>query len=78
MSSSVVLRECPLKKTASVLTNPTDSQESERERIIVNFPVIYRFRIKMAPHSGTLAWKIPWMEEPGGLQSMGSLRVGND
>ena len=27
----------------------------------------------MAPHSSTLAWKIPWMEQPGGLQSMGSL-----
>ena len=32
----------------------------------------------MAPHSSTLAWKIPWMVEPGRLQSMGSLRVGND
>ena len=32
----------------------------------------------MAPHFSTLAWKIPWMEEPGGLQSMGSLRVGHD
>ena len=32
----------------------------------------------MAPHSSTLAWKIPWVEEPGGLQSMGSLRVGHD
>ena len=32
----------------------------------------------MAPHSRTLAWRIPWMEEPGGLQSMGSLRVGHD
>ena len=32
----------------------------------------------MATHSSTLAWKIPWMEEPGGLQSMGSLRVGQD
>ena len=32
----------------------------------------------MATHSGTLDWKIPWMEEPGGLQSMGSLRVGHD
>jgi len=31
----------------------------------------------MAPHSSILAWKIPWMEEPGGLQSMGSLRVGH-
>ena len=32
----------------------------------------------MAPHSSTLAWKIPWMEEPGRLQSMGSQRVGYD
>ena len=32
----------------------------------------------MAPHSSTLAWKIPWMEEPGGPKSMGSLRVGQD
>ena len=32
----------------------------------------------MATHSGTLAWKIPWMEEPGGLQSMGSHRVGHN
>ena len=32
----------------------------------------------MAPHSSTLAWKIPWAEEPGRLLSMGSLRVGHD
>jgi len=32
----------------------------------------------MAPHSSTLAWKIPWMEEPGRLQSMTSRRVRND
>ena len=32
----------------------------------------------MAPHSSTLAWKIPWTEEPGGLQSMGSLRIRHD
>ena len=32
----------------------------------------------MAPHSSTLAWKIPWTEQPGRLQSMGSLRVGHD
>ena len=32
----------------------------------------------MAPHSNTLAWKIPWTEEPGKLQSTGSLRVGHD
>ena len=33
---------------------------------------------EMATHSSILAWKIPWMEEPGGLQSMGSPRVGHD
>ena len=32
----------------------------------------------IATHSSTLAWKIPWTEEPGGLQSMVSLRVGHD
>ena len=32
----------------------------------------------VAPHSSTLAWKIPWMEEPGGLESMGSHRVRHD
>ena len=33
---------------------------------------------EMATHSSTLAWKIPWMEEPGGLQSMGLQRVGHN
>ena len=33
---------------------------------------------RMATHSSILAWKIPWMEEPGRLQSMGSQRVGHD
>ena len=33
---------------------------------------------EMAIHSSTLAWKIPWMEEPGGLQSMGLQRVGHN
>ena len=33
---------------------------------------------EVATHSSILSWKIPWMEEPGGLQSMGSQRVGHD
>ena len=33
---------------------------------------------EMETHSSTLAWKIPWMEDPGRLQSMGSQRVGHD
>ena len=36
------------------------------------------FLKKMATHSSILAWRIPWREEPGGLQSMGSQRVGHD
>ena len=41
--------------------------------------VFWCFRMSwMAPHSRAVAWKIPWMEESGRLQSMGSLRVGHD
>ena len=44
------------------------------------WPLVWRvgWEKAMAPHSSTVAWKIPWTEEPGGLQSMGSLRVGHD
>ena len=38
----------------------------------------WRWRRRMATHSSTLAWKIPWTAEPGGLQTMGSLRVRHD
>ena len=40
--------------------------------------VVYVSEKAMAPHSSTLAWKTPWVEEPGGLQSMGSHRVRHD
>ena len=48
--------------------------------ISVSFAVSYTGLSEkaMVPHSSTLAWKIPWMEEPGGLQSMGSWRVRHD
>ena len=48
--------------------------------VIANQFIVSRIRQEkaMAPHSSTLAWKIPWMVEPGGLQSMGSLGVGHD
>ena len=42
------------------------------------FPKCSPLEKAMAPHSSTLAWKIPWTEESGGLQSMGSLRVKHD
>ena len=48
-----------------------------------HFTMYHLYRLKMnellmAIHSSTLAWRIPWMEEPGGLKSMGSKRVGHD
>ena len=39
---------------------------------------LYCVEKEMATHSSILAWRIPWTEEPGGLQSMGSERVGHD
>ena len=44
----------------------------------IRLVLAYLMERAMARHSSTLAWKIPWMEEPGGLQSMGLLRVGHD
>ena len=46
--------------------------------LIYTHTMEYYSAIAMAPHSSTLAWHIPWMEEPGRLQSVGSLRVGHD
>ena len=43
-----------------------------------NNPLGRNYEKAVAPHSSNLAWKIPWMEEPGRLQSMGVLRVGYD
>ena len=53
-----------------------------KESELVLWPLLLRALVSfmekaMAPHSSTLAWKIPWMEEPGRLQSMGLLRVGH-
>jgi len=47
-----------------------------RKWIVIFF--IYIWEKAMAPYSSSLAWQIPWMEEPGRLQSMGSRRVGHD
>ena len=44
----------------------------------MDFPRLGQAEKVMAPHSSTLAWRIPWTEEPGVLQSMGSQRVGHN
>ena len=47
-------------------------------RSLIHFEFIFGMEKEMATHSSTIAWKIPWMEEPGRLQSMGLQRVGHD
>ena len=49
-----------------------------RSLLVIYFIYSSVWEKAMAPHSSTLAWKIPWMEEPGRLQSMGCLRVRHD
>ena len=50
----------------------------DQMKFLIIKAVIQKSEKAMAPHSSTLAWKIPWTEEPGRLQSMGSLRVRYD
>ncbi|XP_055444776.1 RING finger and CHY zinc finger domain-containing protein 1 isoform X1 [Bubalus kerabau] len=52
-----------------------ESDTTERLHFHFSFHALEK---EMATHSSTLAWKIPWMEEPGGLPSMGSHRIGHD
>ena len=47
----------------------------KREKLAMGGEFAVSSEKAMAPHSSTLAWKIPWMEEPGRLQSMGLLKV---
>jgi len=50
---------------------------TEQQQPYVNWPISYLFGRRQW-HPTPVAWRIPWMEEPGRLQSMGSLRVGHD
>ena len=60
------------------MTNLDSVLKSKDITLLTKVHIVKAMEKAMAPHSSTLAWKIPWMEEPGGLQSMGSLRVGHD
>ena len=51
------------------------AQRPAHSKCSINVSCAHHPEKAMAPHSSTLAWKIPWMEEPSGLQSMGLLRV---
>ena len=74
----------------AVIRNSIDNSNTENKcnewewvrnsELVQNLDLSRAFPLEkaMGPHSSTLAWKIPWTEEPGRLQSMGSLRVGHD
>ena len=57
-----------------MVTDPPAMQETRGQSLGQEDPL----EEGMAIHSSILAWRIPWSEEPGGLQSMGSQRVGHD
>ena len=60
--------------------NCIHQKQNERQGTFINISMDLQVKWEkaMAPHSSTVAWKIPWMEEPGRLHSMGSLRVRHD
>ena len=64
----------PALEVAQIVTHLPAMQETQVQSLSQEDPL----EKEMATHSSTLAWKIPWALEPGGLQSMGSLGVGHD
>ena len=63
--------------SASLVAQMVKSLPAVRETRVRSLGWKIPLEKEMATHSSILAWKIPWMEKPGGLQSMGSLRVGH-
>ena len=73
--SNCLLISCLQSPSAVIL------ESKKRKPITVStFSLLFARQLEkaVAPHSSTLAWKIPWTEEPGGLPSLGSHRVGHD
>ena len=72
-----IFTEFVLIYTAAQLSSPLGhSRHNLSELFYIYYVCILEKAV--APYSSTLVWKTPWMEEPGGLQSMGSLRVGHN
>jgi len=65
------------KKPNEVWVREWPNQSGARN-LRISTDLVQELEKAMAPHSSTLAWNIPWTEEPGGLQPMGSRRVGHD
>ena len=63
---------------ASLLAHMVKNLPAVQETLVQSLSWEDTLEEGMATHSNILAWRIPWIEEPGGLQSMGSQRVGHD
>ena len=83
----VLFSLCPFRWHAVLKCSVTDDVHSDHLiKVMCKSPPLWgtwermRYFVEkaMAPHSSTLDWKIPWTQEPGGLQSMGLQRVGHD
>ena len=68
-----------VRREMNVCSEVKDLEFRSQVRFVFNSAIQHvKTEKAMAPHSSTSAWKIPWTEEPGRLQSMGSLRVRQD
>ena len=65
-----------VSQIAPVVKNTPTNERDARDMGLI--PVLERLEEEMTTHSSILAWEIPWTEEPDGLKSMGSQRVGHD
>ena len=68
----------PVSLMSPALVSEFFTTSTTWEASIKAMPMVLILEKAMAHHSSTLAWKIPWTEKPGGLQSMGSQRVGHN
>ena len=68
----------PLKEKASLMSQMVKNLPAAQETPVQSLGWKNPLEKEMTTHSSTLAWKIPWTEEPGGLQSTGSQRVGHN
>ena len=76
--TTLIIRPKLLRITLKIVSDYKEKRGKITRHFGLIFTTISNEEKAMAPHSSTLAWKIPWMEEPGRLQSMGSPRVGHD
>ena len=74
INKTLTLAACRLLQVAQMVKNLPARQETRVQSLGWEDPL----EEEMATHSSSLAWRIPWTEEPGVLQSMGSQRVGHD